>query len=108
VLVFSGVHVWTADTKTPELREAWRRSLGALLARTPQIVIPGHLANGAATDASAIAYTSEYLLAFEEELAQAADSASLIAAMNRRYPEAGMAVALEIGAKVAKGEMKWG
>jgi hypothetical protein len=29
-------------------------------------------------------------------------------AMKRRYPDAGMGVALEIGAKVAMGEMKWG
>ena len=40
--------------------------------------------------------------------AKAADSASLIAAMTQRYPTAGMGVALQIGAKVAKGEMKWG
>jgi hypothetical protein len=49
-----------------------------------------------------------YLLAFEIELAKASDSAALIAAMTQRYPDAGMAVALQIGAKVAKGEMKWG
>ena len=67
-----------------------------------------HLAEGAALDASAISYTREYLLAFEEELAKARDSAALIAAMKQRYPKAGMGVALDIGAKVAKGEMKWG
>ena len=37
-----------------------------------------------------------------------ADSAALIAAMTQRYPDAGMGVALQIGAKVATGEMKWG
>jgi hypothetical protein len=47
-------------------------------------------------------------MAFEEELAKASDSATLIAAMTKRYPNAGMAIALQIGAKVAKGEMKWG
>ena len=30
------------------------------------------------------------------------------AAMTERYPNAGMGVALQIGAKVAKGEMTWG
>jgi hypothetical protein len=63
---------------------------------------------GVALDASAIQYTRDYLLAFERELAKAADSAALIAAMTQRYPDAGMGVALQIGAKVAKGEMKWG
>jgi len=49
-----------------------------------------------------------YLDAFEEELAKAKDSAELIAAMNTRFPGLGMEVALNIGAKVATGEMKWG
>ncbi|TXD76815.1 MBL fold metallo-hydrolase [Mitsuaria sp. TWR114] len=108
VLVFSGLHVWTADTPTPQARTAWIRNLEAIAARKPAIVVPGHLAAGAALDVSAVTYTRDYLLAFEEEAAKAADSAALIAAMKRRYPSAGLAPALEIGAKVVKGEMKWG
>jgi glyoxylase-like metal-dependent hydrolase (beta-lactamase superfamily II) len=108
VLVFAGVHVWTADTPSREARAEWIRNLDALAARKPAVVVPGHMAPGAATDATSIAYTRSYLLAFEEELAKAADSGALIAAMTRRYPDAGMGVALQIGAKVAKGEMKWG
>lgn len=108
VLVFSGVHVWTADTATPELRAVWVKNLDAMAARKPRIVVPGHATTDAALDASAIAYTRDYLLAFEAELAKAADSAALIAAMKQRYPNAGMDVALNIGAKVALGEMKWG
>jgi glyoxylase-like metal-dependent hydrolase (beta-lactamase superfamily II) len=108
VLVFSGVHVWVADNSTPEERRAWIENLDALAARKPTLVVPGHAADGSATDASAIAYTRDYLLAFGEELTKASDSTALIAAMKRRYPNAGMGVALEIGAKVTKGEMKWG
>jgi len=108
VLVFSGVHVWTADTPGAEGRRAWIKTLDAMAARKPAVVIPGHMAPTAAIDVSAIRYTRDYLVAFEEELAKAADSAALIAAMTKRYPPAGMGVALQIGAKVAKGEMKWG
>jgi glyoxylase-like metal-dependent hydrolase (beta-lactamase superfamily II) len=108
VLLFSGVHVWTADTPGAEARAAWVKTLDAMAARKPAVVVPGHMAPGAATDATAIRYTRDYLVAFEEELAKAADSAALIAAMTKRYPSAGMGVALQIGAKVAKGEMKWG
>ncbi|QPI52401.1 MBL fold metallo-hydrolase [Massilia antarctica] len=108
VLVFSGVHVWTADTATPELRAAWVKNLDAMAARQPRIVVPGHGTVDAPADASAIAYTRGYLLAFEEEAAKAADSAALIAAMKLRYPDAGMEVALTTGAKVVLGEMKWG
>jgi glyoxylase-like metal-dependent hydrolase (beta-lactamase superfamily II) len=108
VLVFSGLHVWTADTPTPQARAAWVKNLEALAARQPAVVVPGHMAVGAATDVTAIHYTREYLLAFEEEQARAADSKALIAAMQRRYPSAALMPALEIGAKVVKGEMKWG
>jgi len=108
VLVFAGVHVWVADTASREKRQTWLRNLDALAALGPSVVVPGHLAEGAALDASAISYTRDYLLAFEDELAKASDSAALIAAMRQRYPNAGMGVALDIGAKVAKGEMKWG
>lgn len=108
VLVFSGVHVWTADTQGAEGRAAWVRTLDGMMARKPAVVVPGHMALSAATDASGLLYTRDYLVAFEEELGRAADSAGLIAGMTRRYPNAGMGVALEIGAKVAKGEMKWG
>jgi glyoxylase-like metal-dependent hydrolase (beta-lactamase superfamily II) len=108
VLLFAGVHVWTADTAGADARAKWIKNLDALAARKPEVVVAGHMAAGAATDSSSIAYTREYLVAFEEELAKAADSTALIAAMTRRYPDAGMGVALQIGAKVAKGEMKWG
>ena len=108
VLVFSGVHVWTADTATSEQRAAWVKNLDAMAARKPRIVVAGHTTADAPTDASAITYTRDYLLAFEEERAKAADSAALIAAMKKRYPNAGMDIALDIGAKVVLGEMKWG
>jgi len=108
VLVFSGVHVWTADTAGADERAAWVKNLDAMAARKPRSVVAGHATVDAPTDATAIAYTRDYLLTFEEERAKAADSATLIAAMKKRYPDAGMDVALEIGAKVALGEMKWG
>lgn len=108
VLVFSGVHVWTADTASAPLRAAWVQALDAMAARQPAVVVAGHMVPGALTSAAAIAYTRSYLLAFEEELAKTPTSAELIAAMTGRYPDAGMAIALQIGAKVATGEMKWG
>lgn len=108
VLVFSGVHVWTADTQTLESRQAWIKTLENMLARKPNVVVPGHMSESGAIDASAIAYTRDYLLAFEDEKSNAKNSEELIAAMSASYPGAGMEVALQIGAKVALGEMKWG
>ena len=108
VLIFSGVHVWTADTNYVDQRAAWRVNLDAIAARKPAVVVAGHMTPTAATDASAIDHTKEWLLAFEKELAKAVDSAALNAAMKGRFPSLGMEVAIDIGAKVATGEMKWG
>ncbi|TIN18438.1 MAG: MBL fold metallo-hydrolase [Mesorhizobium sp.] len=108
VMIFSGVHVWTADTQARESRAAWVKTLDAIAARKPAVVVPGHMALEAATGPSAVEFTKSYLLTFEEELDKAADSAALKAAMEARFPGLGMGVALDIGSKVAKGEMKWG
>ena len=108
VLIFSGVHVWTADTKGADQRAAWRANLDAIAARKPAIVVAGHMTPAAAADASAIDHTRAWLLAFEEELAKAADSSALNAAMKARFPDLGMEVAIDLGAKIATGEMTWG
>ncbi|MBB4193493.1 glyoxylase-like metal-dependent hydrolase (beta-lactamase superfamily II) [Rhizobium aethiopicum] len=108
VMIFSGVHVWTADTQTKEQRAAWVATLDRIAARKPSVVVPGHLTPEAATDLSGLAHTKAYLLAFDEELVKAPDAAGLKAAMEARFPGLGMGVALDIGSKVAKGEMKWG
>ncbi len=108
VMIFSGVHVWTADTQTKEQRAAWVATLDMISARKPSVVVSGHMTQEAATDISSIEHTKIYLLAFEEELAKAADAAALKAGMEARFPGLGMGVAVDIGSKVAKGEMKWG
>jgi len=107
VNVFAGIHVWTADTQTREERDAWQKKLEAIAALQPQRIIPGHSLPAEKQDASQIAYTKAYLQRFESELPRAADSAALIGAMKSAYPNAGLGVALDIGAKVNKGEMKW-
>lgn len=108
VMIFSGVHVWTADTQSKEQRAAWIANLDKIAARAPAIVVAGHGVADAPTDLSGVRHTKDYLVAFEEELAKAKDAAALKAAMEARFPGLGMGVALDIGAKVAKGEMKWG
>jgi hypothetical protein len=65
------------------------------------------MAAGTAQDESAITYTRDYLRRFEAELPRAANAAALIAAMQQAYPKAGLGIALDIGAKVNKGEMRW-
>ncbi|MFF7290014.1 MBL fold metallo-hydrolase [Streptomyces griseorubiginosus] len=108
VLLFQQEHVWVADTPTPDDRAAWIGVLDEMAALEPELVVPGHRLPGTAADASAITATRDYLVAFEEELGKAADGAALTEALVKRYPDNGMLIAAQIGAKVAKGEMKWG
>lgn len=107
VNVYAGLHLWTADAQTPQERADWARKLGAMAALKPAVVIAGHSAPGMPRDASQLAWSQAYLARFESELPKAADSTALINAMKKAYPEAGLGIALDIGAKVNKGEMKW-
>ena len=105
--VFGDLHVWTADTQTVAERSAWVAQLDEMNALKPTIVVPGHMKAGARIDASAITYTRDYLVTFEKNAATAKNSAELIDSMKKAFPSAPAGLALDIGAKVNKGEMKW-
>jgi glyoxylase-like metal-dependent hydrolase (beta-lactamase superfamily II) len=107
VNVYAGLHLWTADAQSVQERADWAKKLGAMAALQPTTVIPGHSAAGAKQDLSQIAWSQAYLAQYEQELPKAANSGALIGAMKQAYPEAGLGIALDIGAKVNKGEMKW-
>ncbi|MGW8393640.1 MBL fold metallo-hydrolase [Pseudoduganella sp. HUAS MS19] len=107
VVLFKGLHVWVADTQTPESRTQWLAVLDEISGLKPSTVVPGHFAPGSALTPDAISYTADYLRRFEAATPAAADSAALIAAMKSAYPQAGLESALQLSAKVAKGEMKW-
>ena len=86
VMIFSGVHVWTADTPTAETARCLDRE--PRQDRGPQAGGRGGRPYDAkaATDLSGITHTRAYLVAFEEELAKAKDGAGLKAAMEARFP----------------------
>jgi glyoxylase-like metal-dependent hydrolase (beta-lactamase superfamily II) len=107
VNVYAGLHLWTADAQSVQERADWAKKLGAMAALQPATVIPGHSLPGTKQDASQITWSQAYLARYEQELPKAANSGALIDAMKKAYPEAGLGIALEIGAKVNKGEMKW-
>ncbi|WP_342620175.1 MBL fold metallo-hydrolase [Rhodoferax sp. GW822-FHT02A01] len=106
--VFGNMHVWTADTQTAAERAAWVAQLDEMAALQPSLVVPGHMKAGTTLDASAIAFTKDYLQTFEKNLATSKTSAELISATQRSYPQVSDgAMSLDIGAKVNTGEMKW-
>jgi glyoxylase-like metal-dependent hydrolase (beta-lactamase superfamily II) len=98
-VLFNGMHVYTAETDS-KAREKWLNSLNKIRTLKPSVVIPGHSKVGAPLDAStAVDFTENYLLAFEEELKKAKDPDSFINTMKERFPSADLLLALERGAK---------
>jgi glyoxylase-like metal-dependent hydrolase (beta-lactamase superfamily II) len=71
--VFGNMHVWTADTQSAAERAAWVAQLDEMAALKPELVIPGHMKAGTALDASAIAFTKNYLQTFEKAVLPAGD-----------------------------------
>lgn len=107
VVLANNLHVWMADTQTPKSHADWLATLKTIDALKPKTVVPGHFLPGTSTPLQAARFTAGYIRAFDAETAKAKDSAALIDAMKKRYPAAGEVSSLELGAKVAKGEMKW-
>lgn len=107
VYLFAGLHVWTADTRHPDQRAAWRRQLQHMLERNPRYVVAGHRTTDSPTDSSVISYTLRYLTDFEEAVARAPDATTARKALRARYPDQAMPLAVELGTKVAKGEARW-
>lgn len=108
VNVYDNLHLWIADAGTQEERKTWLNILNEMESLNPEIVIPAHaLTDDNIEGKKTIVYSKNYLAAYEKEAARAQNSEQLIAAMQKLYPDAQLAVALHIGAKVAKGEMKW-
>lgn len=107
VLVAGKEHVWTADTQTLASRQQWIKMLDKISALHPQVVVPGHFSAGAPQNIESVRFTRDYLKTYEAETVKAKDSAALIEAMKKHYPDLDGVSSLELGAKVSKGEMKW-
>lgn len=107
VNIYDGLHLWIADAGTKEKRTAWLAILNEMEELAPEIVVSAHALTNDNLTIKAITYSKEYLHAFEEEAAKTTESAPLITAMQKRYPNAGLGIALELGAKVSMGEMTW-
>ncbi len=107
VVLANNLHVWMADTQSPQSHADWLATLKAIDALEPKTVVPGHYLAGPSTPPQAANYTAGYIRAFDAETAKAKDSAALISAMKKHYPTAGEESSLELSAKVAKGEMTW-
>ncbi|QBF28260.1 MBL fold metallo-hydrolase [Pseudomonas tructae] len=107
VVVAENLHVWMADTQSAQSHKDWLATLKRIEQLKPDTVIPGHYLGQSSRSLKSVQFTADYIRAFDEETAKAGNAAELIAAMKKRYPDLGEESSLELGAKVAKGEMKW-
>ena len=105
--IASGIHVWTADTQTPAIRQGWINVLSEMQTLKPQQVIPGHYLGKRPAGDGAITFTRNYLKTFEQALASQKGSAAVIGAMKAAYPGLADEGSLELSAKVNTGEIKW-
>ncbi|UTV28839.1 MBL fold metallo-hydrolase [Photobacterium atrarenae] len=107
VAVYGDLHLWMADAQQDQERQAWAQQLEAMKALKPETVVPGHMKAGTELNGATINYSQGYLAAFDVAKRQSDNSKALIEAMTAQYPQAELPMALEIGAKVHMGEMKW-
>ncbi|MEG1628780.1 MBL fold metallo-hydrolase [Pseudomonas sp.] len=107
VVVADNLHVWMADTQSAQSHKDWLTTLQRIQLLKPQVVVPGHYLGQPGRSLEAVNFTADYIRAFDEETAKTGNAVELIAAMKKRYPGLGEESSLELGAKVAKGEMKW-
>ena len=100
-------NLWMADAQTTEARNQWIDVLNKIETLNPEIVIPAHANSGSPFDVSALKHTKSYIQFYEEALKTNKTSETLIATLKAKYPTLTFETALQIGAKVNTGEMKW-
>lgn len=94
--LYNGVHVWTAETKAVN-RKAWLATLDKLEKLKPEVVISGHQTADAKNDASAIAFTRDYLKAFDAAVAGSKNAGEALEKVKAKYPNAQLEIIAKIG-----------
>lgn len=100
-------NLWMADAQTADARKQWISVLDKIEALYPAIVIPAHASNSSPFNLTAVKHTKSYIQFYEEALKTSKTSAELVTAIKTKYPALTFETALQIGAKVNTGEMKW-
>lgn len=100
-------HLWMADAQTEAARKQWISVLDKIESLQPAIVVPAHAKSDSPFDLSAVKHTKTYIQFYEDALKTNKTSEALIATLKAKYPALTFDIALQIGAKVNTGEMKW-
>lgn len=100
-------NLWMADAQTPEARKNWIKVLDKITSLNPEMVVPAHGKSGDALNLTSVKHSKDYILFYEEALKTNKTSEALVKAIKAKYPTLTFEIALQIGAKVNTGEMKW-
>ncbi|AVX01945.1 MBL-fold metallo-hydrolase Vmh [Vibrio vulnificus] len=107
VSIYSGIHVWMADSQTKEERLEWVASLDRMKQLKPKRVIPGHYLGQVPPRVEAVDFTKQYVMDWQRYVEQSSNSTQLIEKITAQYPLLTADEGVTIGAKVSMGEMKW-
>ncbi len=105
-LVYNEMFLWFGE-HDPAAVAAWGKSIDALAALKPLMVVAGHSKPGLPHDASGLAYSRAYINAWPDLVAGAKNSADLRARVRKAYPDSIDILddfLLGNSARVAKGE----
>ncbi|MGY4384033.1 glyoxylase-like metal-dependent hydrolase (beta-lactamase superfamily II) [Pedobacter sp. UYP24] len=103
-------HLWMAEDKEAteiDPNGKWLIALKKTEALQPVIVIPAHGTGTSSFDLKSVKFTEEYLQFYQQALKTNKTSVELIRTIKAKYPNLAFETALQIGAKVNTGEMKW-
>ncbi|MBR6708210.1 MAG: MBL fold metallo-hydrolase [Clostridia bacterium] len=84
-ILFSDAHPFTCEVSANG-RKKWYDEIVGMEKLGAEVVIPGHVKPGTPLDERTFAYTKEYLLATEEELAKTSDMKEFFYNMCMRFP----------------------
>lgn len=109
-LVYNEMYLWFGEHDAAEVAE-WGKSLEALAALQPTMVVPGHSKPGLPNDASGLDYSRRYIAAWPGLVAASKDSKDLMRRVEGAFPGSIDVLGgflLGNSATVAKGEQpKW-
>ncbi len=102
-LLWLNVHPRIADSPTAAERVAWIDLLDEVAGLDPQFTVPGHrrLAAPAPDHADPVAWTRDYLRAFETELGKPVDPEEVEAALLHRFPSAALPATVAASVRTA-------
>ena len=103
-------NLWMAEDKEStevDPQGKWLLALQKIETLKPDFVVPAHGNSSSSFNLQSVKFTEEYLAFYQQALKTNKTSSGLIKAIKAKYPKLTFETALNIGAMVNTGEIKW-